>query len=187
MSAVKEITILGRGGQGAVTAAELIAKAVFHEGKQSQAFPSFGVERRGAPVSAFCRISEDKITLRSQIYAPEYVLVLDSTLLSSVDIQSLSKKKGTLIVNTSKEINGEIKREGIKIFSADLSSIAKETFGADIVNTAIVAAFAAFTKEISIGSVEEALPEIFEDKNLLNKNIAAVRKAYNICIKMMEK
>jgi len=186
MNGLIEIAVYGRGGQGAVTAAELLAKAAFRNGRYSQAFPSFGVERRGAPVSAFCRISDEKITLKSQVYYPNYALVLDSTLLPMVDLDAIAKKKGAVIVNTSQNIPLG-RKGGIKFFKADISSIAREIFGADIVNTAIVAAFSAFTKEVSIEAVEESLPEIFSDEKMLEKNRTAVRKAYELCVGMIKK
>ncbi|MCX6710862.1 MAG: 2-oxoacid:acceptor oxidoreductase family protein [Candidatus Woesearchaeota archaeon] len=180
LNPLREIVIHGRGGQGAVTAAELIAKAAFYDGKESQAFPSFGVERRGAPVQAFCRISESRITLKSQVYEPDYVIILDSTLLPLVDIKNLSERKGTLIVNTANPINSS-KFPGINILSVDASSVALEIFKADIVNTAMVAAFSAFTGEISIQSVIKALPEIFERKDIIEKNQLALKKIYSKC------
>jgi len=97
---LKEIRIHGRGGQGSVTAAELLAVAAFEDGKYSQAFPAFGVERRGAPIMAFTRISEHPIRLRSQIYEPDYVIVQDATLIETVDVASGAKPKGKILINT---------------------------------------------------------------------------------------
>jgi len=98
-----EIRIHGRGGQGAVTTGQIMAIAAFDDGKQSQTFPMFGVERSGAPVQAFARISDEKINIRSQIYSPDIVIVLDASLLETVDVTSGLKEKGTLIVNTNKK------------------------------------------------------------------------------------
>ncbi len=103
---MKEIRIHGRGGQGSVTAAELIAVAAFEDGKWSQAFPYFGTERRGAPVTAFARISDRKIRVRSQVYEPDYVIVQDPSLLSSVDVASGLKSDGLIIVNSEKDAVG---------------------------------------------------------------------------------
>jgi len=180
LNPLRKIVIHGRGGQGAVTAAELIAKAAFYDGKESQAFPSFGVERRGAPVQAFCRISKEKITLKSQVYEPDYVIILDSTLLPLVDIKNLSEKKGTLIVNTTNYIDSS-KFTGINVLSVDASSVALEIFRADIVNTAMVAAFSAFTGEISMQSMIKALPEIFERKDIIEKNQSVLERIYSNC------
>jgi pyruvate ferredoxin oxidoreductase gamma subunit len=177
---LREIVIHGRGGQGAVTAAELIAIAAFYDKKESQAFPNFGVERRGAPVQAFARISEKKITIRSQVYEPDYVIVLDSTLLPLVDINNLSEKKGTLIVNTNNPVD-KSRFPGIRVLAVDASSVAMEIFKAEIVNTAMVAAFSAFTGEISIKSIIKALPEIFDRKDIAEKNRDALEKIYEKC------
>lgn len=98
-----EIRFHGRGGQGAVTAAEILAKAVFEEDKYTQAFPSFGVERRGAPVTAFTRISEEPIRRRYQIYEPKYVVVLDETLANVVNLTSGLQDDGAVLINTPRE------------------------------------------------------------------------------------
>ena len=97
---MKELRIHGRGGQGSVTAAELIATAAFEGGVFAQAFPMFGVERRGAPVQAFVRFADKKIRLRSQIYEPDYIIVQDSTLIADVNVFAGMKKGGIAIVNT---------------------------------------------------------------------------------------
>jgi pyruvate ferredoxin oxidoreductase gamma subunit len=97
---MKEIRIHGRGGQGSVTAAELLAIAAFEDGLYSQAFPAFGVERRGAPVMAFVRLSDHTIRLRSQVYDPDYVIVQDATLIETVDVAGGLKADGTIIINT---------------------------------------------------------------------------------------
>ena len=99
---MKEIRIHGRGGQGSVTAAELIAVAAFEDKKFSQAFPAFGVERRGAPVMAFARISDKPIRIRSQVYEPDYVVVQDVTLLDVVNVASGLKSDGKIIINTDR-------------------------------------------------------------------------------------
>ncbi|HIP35033.1 MAG TPA: pyruvate ferredoxin oxidoreductase, partial [Methanothermococcus okinawensis] len=98
-----EIRFHGRGGQGAVTAAKILAKAAFYDGKYSQGFPFFGVERRGAPVMAFTRIDHKKIIVRSQVYNPDYVVVQDATLLDTVNVVEGLKKDGIVIVNTTKD------------------------------------------------------------------------------------
>jgi len=100
---MKEIRIHGRGGQGSVTAAELLAVAAFEDGKYSQAFPAFGVERRGAPVMAFMRLDDKPIRLRSQIYEPDYVIVQDATLVDVVNVAAGAKPDGFIIINTEKK------------------------------------------------------------------------------------
>jgi len=168
-----EIRIHGRGGQGAVTAAELIAKAAFIDGKFSQAFPYFGVERRGAPVQAFCRIDNSFIRIRQNVYEPDYVMVLDSSLLDVVDVFEGLRKNGTVIINTTKPI------EKKNVHCLDATSIALETLGLPIVNTVMLGAFAKVSGLVSIGSIKTAMSEQFAKKpDLLEKNMAAISKAY---------
>src|SRR5690606_22632940 len=99
-----EIRFHGRGGQGAVTAAEILAKAAFEDGKYCQAFPFFGAERKGAPVMAFSRIHDKPIRRRYQVYNPDYVVVLDETLLEAVDIVSGLKEGGKVVINTEEDL-----------------------------------------------------------------------------------
>ena len=159
---IKEIRIHGRGGQGGVTAAELIARAAYKEGKWVQAFPYFGAERRGAPVRAFARISTEPILVRSQIYNPDYVLVLDESLLEVANVTEGLKKDGIIVINTRKEPS-EVNLHGYRIATVDATGIALElellVAGLPVVNTAMVGAFAAATGEIKIESVVEAIKE----------------------------
>lgn len=156
-----------------MTAAEVLAIAAFREGKFSQAFPKFGPERSGAPVEAFCRIADRFISLRSFVYEPDYVIVLDESLLASTDIGTGLKKEGIIILNTKKKINF-----GHKTFCINASKIALETTGKPFTNIAILGAFAKITKLISLKSLEEAIRERFS-KELAEKNILAARKVYN--------
>ncbi|WP_456471858.1 pyruvate ferredoxin oxidoreductase subunit gamma [Methanocaldococcus sp.] len=173
-----EIRFHGRGGQGAVTAAQILAKAAFYDGKYCQAFPFFGVERRGAPVRAFTRIDDKKILIRSQIYEPDYVIVQDPTLLDSVNVLEGLKKDGAVIINTVKDdLN-----LSYKTYTIDATGIALEVLGVPIVNTAMVGAFAGATKIVSIESVKKAILETFKGK-LGEKNALAAERAYNEIIK----
>ena len=173
-----EIRIHGRGGQGSVTAAQLLAIAAFKDGKMSQAFPRFGVERRGAPVEAFCRISKKFINIRSQVYEPNLLLILDSSLIDAIDITSGLKKNSTIIINTAKPINDK-KLICHKVICIDASKIALDTFKSDIVNTAILGAFSKVTNLVSIKSINEAVEERFEGKpKLIELNKEVVRKVY---------
>lgn len=172
---MKEITIYGRGGQGAVTAAELLAIAAFYDGKKSQAFPSFGVERRGAPVEAFVRFDDKPIIIRTGIEKPDYVIVLDASLINSLDVTKGMKKGGIVIINTKKER----KLNGFKTYCTDASSTAIEIFKRDIVNTAMAAAFSFFTKEVSKESITKAVEEVFEgNKELIEKNNLAINRIW---------
>jgi pyruvate ferredoxin oxidoreductase gamma subunit len=172
---VKEIRFHGRGGQGAVTAADLLAMAAFFDGKYSQAFPSFGTERRGAPVTAFARISDRFIRLRSQIYEPDYIVVQDPSLLEVIDVTKGLKSDGKALVNTEKstlKLNTEA-----EVYTINATKIALDVLGVPIVNTAMIGAFAALTKEVSLDSVIKAVRRRFPAK-LAEKNVKAIEVAY---------
>jgi pyruvate ferredoxin oxidoreductase gamma subunit len=175
---LRELRIHGRGGQGSVTAAELIAVAAFEGGVYSQAFPAFGVERRGAPVQAFVRFSDEKIRLRSQVYEPDYIIVQDSTLIKDVNVFGGIKKGGIAIVNTEKSLDAVVP-EGVKLISIDATGIALEKLGVPITNTTLMGAFAAATGEIELPALEKALRGRFPG-TLGEKNVAAAVHAYNL-------
>ncbi len=176
---MKEIRIHGRGGQGSVTAAELLSAAAFEDGKFSQAFPAFGVERRGAPVQAFTRISDIPIRLRSQIYKPDYVIVQDATLLETVDVASGIKDDGIIIINT-KETPEDLKiGTKAKVMTVDATEVAMEIIGRPIVNTVLLGAFAGATGEVDVDSIKNAIKERFSGK-VGEKNAEAIQKAYDL-------
>lgn len=169
-----EIRFHGRGGQGAVTAARLLAEAAFKEGKYCQAFPSFGAERRGAPVLAFTRIDNKPIRIRTLVYEPNHVVVLDSTLLDVINVAAGLKKGGIIVVN-AKEVPEELKTA--KVATVDATAIALDFLGAPITNTAMLGAFARATKLVSLNSVVQVVEGYFGGK-LAEKNVAAVKAAY---------
>ena len=179
---LKEIRFHGRGGDGVVTASELLAIAAFHDKKFGQGFPMFGVERRGAPVQAFTRLNENPINIRSQIYQPDYVIVLDPSLLNVLDCTAGLKENGLLIVNTDKkasQLNLKIKA---RIECIDATKIALEAIGKPIVNAAILGAFASITKEISVNALEQALKERFaSNPAMAEKNIKAIHGVFKVC------
>ena len=176
---MKEIRIHGRGGQGSVTAAELIAVAAFEDGKWSQAFPYFGTERRGAPVTAFARIADQPIRIRSQIYEPDYVIVQDPSLIPAVDVASGIKDDGLIIINSEKK-PGDIKiHTKATVKTLDATALALEVIGLPIVNTALLGAFAGATRIIRLESVNKAIRERFPGK-VGDKNVAAVKRAYEL-------
>ncbi len=175
---MRELRIHGRGGQGSVTAAELIAVAAFKSGVFSQAFPAFGVERRGAPVQAFVRFSDEKIRLRSQVYEPDYVIVQDSTLIKDVNVFSGMKKGGIILINTSGDIHGTIP-DGVRYIPIDATRLALDILGVPITNTTLMGAFAAASGEISLEALEEAVRERFSG-SLADKNVAASRASYDL-------
>ena len=168
-----EIRIHGRGGQGAVTAAYLLAKAAGLDGKYTQAFPAFGVERRGAPIKSFCRISDKPITLRSQVYSPDYIIVLDPTLMDLPEISEGLNSNSVAVVNTK-----EHQVLDQKTYSYNATSLALEVMGKNIVNTAMLGVFSKATGLVSIKSIEKTLEENFPSK-LAGLNRTLVRKAYN--------
>lgn len=177
---MEQIRIHGRGGQGVVTAAELIALAAFYEGKQAQSFPNFGVERTGAPIQSYARISDQAIITREQIYSPTILVIQDATLLDSVDVLSGADKNTRVIINAGENrwLNLNIPTKNIYLSPA--TEIALHIFGKNIVNTVILGALAKFTGLISLESLKKAIAEKFRDKGqaLIDKNIQAVTQAY---------
>jgi len=157
---LKEIRIHGRGGQGGVTAAELLARAAFKEGKWVQAIPFFGAERRGAPVKAFARLADEPILIRSQVYSPDYVIVLDSTLLEIVDVTEGLKRDGIIIINTTKKPEDVNIKQG-RLATVDATGIALElqllVAGLPVLNTTMLGAFAKATGEIKLESILEVI------------------------------
>lgn len=138
-----EIRWHGRGGQGAKTASLLLADAAFNTGKYIQGFPEYGPERMGAPITAYNRISNTPITLHSNIYEPDYVVVVDDTLLDSVDVTNGLKETGAIIINTTKsanELKSKLKNYNGKIYTIDARKISMEALGKYFPNTPMLAA-----------------------------------------------
>lgn len=174
-----EIRWHGRGGQGAVTSTELLAKAAIDEGKYAQAFPAFGAERRGAPVQAFDRISSSQpIRIRAEVTDPDVVVVLDSSLLPIVNITSGLKEKGTLIINTGRTI-GDMESEfgnRWRLAVIDATRIARELLGVPIVNTTMLGAVLRATGVIKLQSLFQPLEQRFG--RMAERNINAMKKAF---------
>jgi pyruvate ferredoxin oxidoreductase gamma subunit/2-oxoisovalerate ferredoxin oxidoreductase gamma subunit len=180
-----EIRFHGRGGQGAVTAANLLATAAFKESKYIQSFPIFGTERRGAPVVAFVRIDNKQIRIRSQIYEPDAVVVLDWGLVEAVDVTEGLKDGRVMVVNTKSKPT-ELGIKGIKVSTVDATGIALEhglgSKAAPIVNTAILGAYIKAAEKvggegkIGIGSLLEAIKENVPAKP--EENVEAAKEAY---------
>ena len=174
-----EIRWHGRGGQGAVTASEVTAIAAINQGKYAQAFPSFGVERRGAPVEAYTRIDDKPIYIRSKIYEPDIIVVLDPTLLGPEITKGL-KKGGITIVNTDKgpgEVRKILERNDIKVGVVDATKIALDTLKRPIVNTAILGAFVKVTNLVGLDHILEAVKSKVPPRTV-EANLEAVRRAY---------
>jgi pyruvate ferredoxin oxidoreductase gamma subunit len=174
-----EIRWHGRGGQGAVTSAELLAQAAISEGKYAQAFPSFGPERRGAPVQAFNRIdSQEPVRIRADIAEPDVVVVLDPGLLSIVNVTSGLKENGRVIINTRKTAS-QIKSEfGINypVATVNATRIAREQLGVPIVNTTMLGAVIKTTGAIKKESILAPLEKRFG--RLGERNIKAMETAH---------
>jgi pyruvate ferredoxin oxidoreductase gamma subunit len=172
-----EIRIHGRGGQGAVTTSQLLSIAAFLDGKQSQGFPAFGVEREGAPANSFVRIDDSVINVRSQVYNPDVVLVLDASLLSALDVAEGLKKNGLCIVNTAKKPTELKLGKGFKVYTFDATALAMSVFGKPIINTVIVGAYAAVSGAVSLDSLLKACDQRFKG-DIAEKNKAVIKKAY---------
>lgn len=167
----------GRGGQGIVTSAEIMAVAASFDGKFAQAIPSFGPERSMAPVTSFCRIDDKPIIVYQQIYHPDIVVVLDSTLLGVVDVLKGLKKDGNVIIN-SKETSFKC-AEG-KVHFIDAYPIAMKVIGKPFVNTVILGAISRITKTVSIESLKKAIKQRFPGE-VGEKNAAAAEECYESC------
>ncbi len=176
-----EIRTHGRGGQGAVIASEILADAFFREGKFVQAFPVFGVERRGAPVMAFTRVSDKEIRERCQIYEPDHLIVLDSILIDTVNITMGLKEGGWIVINTNRPVEDMKLAEKYRIATVDANSVAIEhglgSRAAPIVNTAIIGAFAKATGLVGLEAVLDAVEEFVPLKKESNRK--ATEKAFN--------
>jgi 2-oxoisovalerate ferredoxin oxidoreductase gamma subunit len=178
-----EIRFHGRGGQGAVVASRMLAQAAFLGGNHVQAFPDFGLERRGAPVLAFTRIQDSPILDHSKIYVPDMVVVLDASLLELIDVSEGIKESGMILVNSGLppyELSG-IKRSSAKVATVDASHIAAEhglgSRTQPIVNTAILGAMAKVMDVISLDNVTVAIRENIAIKT--TANVAACKEAYD--------
>lgn len=173
-----EIRFHGRGGQGAVTTAELVARAAISEGKYGQAFPSFGPERRGAPVLSFCRVHESPILLRSQIREPDAAVVLDPSLLEILDPSHGLKKDGVLILNSHQSVEDLRKKYKFKCRLAlvDASAIAKEILKLPITNTAMLGALLKATAVVKVESLKEPIAHRFG--KVADRNFAACERAF---------
>jgi 2-oxoacid:acceptor oxidoreductase gamma subunit (pyruvate/2-ketoisovalerate family) len=177
---MRELRIHGRGGQGAVIASKLLAAALFQEGKSVQSFPAFGVERRGAPVTAFLRLSDGPILLRCEGTNPDDLIVLDPTLVEAIDVTAGLKPGGTILINSDRlpESYSEMTSQ-FRVATVDAYSIARtHKLGSKtqpIVNTAILGAFAAATGLVKLDSICSAIEE--EIPNHPEENVLAAKEA----------
>jgi pyruvate ferredoxin oxidoreductase gamma subunit len=179
-----EIRWHGRGGQGAVTASKVFADSALAEGKQIQAFPEYGSERQGAPVKSFTRISDQPIMVHSQVTNPDIVVVLDPTLLKSVDVCDGLSEDGKLLVNsteTPQTLRAKLKIKGRKIYTVDATGISLKHIGKAIPNTPMIGALVKATGIIEIEGVVEDFQEKFKGKfrdDVVAGNVNSILEAY---------
>ena len=178
MSEMTEIRWHGRGGQGAVASAEMFALAAIEEGRSAQAFPSFGPERRGAPVMAFTRVGDEFIYIRTGVTEPDVVVVLDPTVMSAVDVTAGLKKNGRVVANTSKTKEELAKEFNIKgrLSVVNATRIAIDEIGRPITNTTMMGALVKVTGLLELCSLEDQIEHRFPA--VAEKNIKAMRRAY---------
>jgi pyruvate ferredoxin oxidoreductase gamma subunit len=178
-----QVRFHGRGGQGVVTAAELLSIAAFAQGRHAQAFPTFGSERTGAPVTSFCRIDDEPIRVREPIAEPDALVIQDPTLLHQVDVFSGLAKDGYVLLNSSRgfdELGLSSLREGRpaeRLMTIPATEIAREVIGRPLPNAVLLGGLAALTKVISMESLADAIGEKFSG-SVAEKNAQAARRAY---------
>ncbi|OGX16297.1 MAG: hypothetical protein A2166_04040 [Omnitrophica WOR_2 bacterium RBG_13_41_10] len=175
---MKDIRIHARAGQGAITTAALLGYAYFLKGMYPYAFPHFGAARMGAPMNAFVRVDAVPVRLRSQVYEPDYVIIVDATLMRGFNCFAGLKEKGVALINAK---DGEIEKPRIKasqkVFVVPASDIALKTIGRPLGNTALLGAFAAATEEIDLNTILDAINKRFVGK-YQEANIQAAKQGY---------
>ena len=185
MGKLVEIRWHGRGGQGAKTASLLLADAAFNTGKYIQGFPEYGPERMGAPITAYNRISDEKITIHSNIYEPDYVVVVDDSLLECVDVTKGLKKEGAIVINTTKspeEVKPLLKGYEGKVCTIDARKISMETLGKYFPNTPMLAAIIKVSgimdEQAFLNDMTDSFKHKFAKKpEVIEPNMEALRRA----------
>lgn len=186
-----QVRIHGRGGQGVVTAAEMLSIAAFLEGEYAQAFPSFGSERTGAPVVAFARIDDKEIRLREPIMEPDALIIQDPTLLHQVDVFAGLKKDGYILINTNRSFDelglGDFLKDWHheRLCTVAATELAKKHVGRPVPNVPLLGGFAAVSGLITLDSVARAIRQKFSGK-VAEGNVAAATEAYNIVKQEMQ-
>jgi pyruvate ferredoxin oxidoreductase gamma subunit len=186
------VRIHGRGGQGAVTAAEMLSVAAFDEGRHAQAFPTFGSERTGAPVVSFCRIDDAPIRLREPITEPDALLVQDPTLLHQVNLFAGLRDDGYLLVNTSRALEelglGDLtaRLAAGRVAAVPATELAREYLGRPLPNAALLGGFAALTAQVSLRSVADAIRHRFAGA-VGEGNVRAAEAAYDHVQQMLRR
>ena len=186
-----QIRIHGRGGQGVVTAAEMLSLAAFEQGRHAQAFPSFGSERMGAPVMAFCRLADREIRLREPVLEPDALIIQDATLLHQVELFAGLRPDGYVLINTSRnfeeldiaDIFSGHRRE--RMCTVPATELAVKHFGRPVPNVALLGGFAALSGVIKLDSVASAVRQKFSGK-VAEGNIAAASAAHDLVKQLMQ-
>lgn len=183
-----EIRWHGRGGQGAKTAALLLADVCFMNGKHVQGFPEYGPERMGAPITAYNRISDKELRVHSNIYDPDYVVVVDETLLESIDVTAGLNPKGAIVINTTRskeEISKHLKGYPGKLYTIDARKISEDALGKYFPNSPMLAAIVAVTKVIDRDTFLTQMRESYQHKfarkpEVIDGNMQALEVAYDV-------
>ncbi len=186
-----QVRIHGRGGQGVVSGAEILSIAAFIEGRHAQAFPSFGSERMGAPVMAFCRIDDKDIRLREPVLNPDALIIQDPTLLHQVDLFQGLRAGGHVLINSTRSLDelglgdfaGRFHRNRVRTVGA--TELALKHVGRAVPNAALLGGFAAMTLQIKLDSLIAAIGERFPSA-VAERNVAAAREAYALVSSAME-
>lgn len=178
---MKEIRIHARAGQGAITTAVILGEAYFSEGKFAFAFPNFGAARMGAPMNAFVRVDDNPIRLRSQIYEPDYLVIVDPTLMRGFNCFAGLKDKGVAVIGLDKDTVIPESKKSQKFYGIPANDIALKTIGRPLGNTTLLGAFVAATGEIKLDSLIEVIKKRFNPK-IADANIKAVRAGYDFIL-----
>lgn len=177
------VRIHGRGGQGVVSGAELLSVAAFNEGRHAQAFPSFGSERMGAPVMAFCRIDTQPIRMREPVLEPDALIIQDPTLLHQVDLFAGLHDGGLVLINSTRDVSELgladwlVERHHYRVLVVPATEIALKHVGRAVPNVPLLAAFAALTRTVSLDALVHAIEDKFPAK-VAASNVAAAREAF---------
>jgi pyruvate ferredoxin oxidoreductase gamma subunit len=186
-----QIRIHGRGGQGVVTAAEMLSIAAFEQGRHAQAFPSFGSERTGAPVVAFCRVDDREIRLREPIVAPDALIVQDATLLHQVDVFQGLVPDGWVLINSRRDFDDlglsdiAARHRPERLLTVPATDIARRHLGRPLPNAVLLGGFAALTGIVTLDAVAHAIRGTFGGR-VAERNVAAATEAHEIVRKAME-
>ncbi len=187
-----EVRFHGRGGQGAVTAADLLALAAFEEGRHAESFPSFGSERMGAPVVAYCRLGERAIRTREPVVAPNCLIVIDPTLVHQVDLFAGLGPEGYVLVNSTRSLDQlglaslATRFRAERLLTVPATEVARRQIGLPLPNAALLGSFAALTAEVTIGAVGSAIRKRFSrTPSVAERNVAAAAEMFQMARQMM--